>query len=260
MPIMVYINDGGKMLKRVQSPSLAKSSGWWNCIKDADVDNDGDMDLIIGNLGLNSRLKADTLHPASLYVNDFDQNGTAEQVIATYTADGKKYPFVLKADLEKQLPLIKKRFIENNKYAGKSVEEIFTKEELEKSVRKDAYRSESSILINKGNNQFELSPLPVVAQFSPVYAIETTDYDNDGKTDILLCGNFFDVTPEMGQYDASYGTVLHGLGGGEFRALPASSGFHVKGQVRQLRIIKDAKGKELLFVVRNNDASSVFTH
>jgi hypothetical protein len=259
MPVMVYINDGGKSLKRLNSPALAKSAGWWNCVKDADVDNDGDKDLILGNLGLNSRLKADSLHPASLYVNDFDQNGAVEQVITSYTEDGKSYPFVLKANLEKQLPLIKKRFIENNKYAGKQIGEIFNDNEIEGSLRKDVYQSQSQILINDGDGKFEWSPLPVAAQFSPVYAIETLDFNRDGKTDILFAGNLFDVSPEMGQYDASYGLVLKGIGNGKFQPLDASSGFAFKGQVRQLKVVKDAKGRELIFVVRNNDITSVLT-
>ncbi|MEI9921762.1 MAG: VCBS repeat-containing protein [Bacteroidota bacterium] len=259
MPVIVYINDGGKALKRVNTPALAKSSGWWNCIKDADVDNDGDIDLIIGNLGLNSRLKADTLHPATLYVSDFDQNGAIEQVITSYTEDGKSYPLALKANLEKQLPLIKKRFLENNKYAGKQIGEIFTAKELDAALKKDVYQSQSMILINNGDGKFEWSSLPVAAQFSPVFAIETLDFNHDGKTDILLGGNFFDVIPEMGRYDASYGLVLEGIGNGKFQPLDASSGFAVKGQVRQLKVIKDPKGKDLILVVRNNDATSVFS-
>jgi len=259
MPVMVYINEGGKSLKRMTTPALAKSAGWWNCVKDADVDNDGDMDLILGNLGLNSRLKADSLHPASLYVNDFDQNGAVEQVITSYTEDGRSYPFVLKSNLEKQLPVIKKRFVENNKYAGKQIDEIFTKPELETSLKKDVYQSQSQILINRGDGKFEWSTLPVAAQFSPVLAIETCDFNHDGKTDILLGGNFFDVTPEMGKYDASYGLVLEGIGHGKFQPLDASSGFTVKGQVRQLKIVKGRNGKELILVVRNNDATSVLT-
>jgi hypothetical protein len=259
MPVMVYINDGGKSLKRLNSKTLTKSAGWWNCVKNADVDNDGDMDLILGNLGLNSRLKADSLHPASLYVSDFDQNGAVEQVITSYTEDGKSYPFVLKSNLEKQLPLIKKRFIENNKFAGKQIGEIFTEEEIAASLRKDVYQSQSQVLINNGDGNFEWGLLPVAAQFSPVYAIETLDFNNDGKTDILLGGNFFDVIPEMGQYDASYGLVLQGLGDGKFQPLDAPSGFSIKGQIRQLKVVKDAKGKDLIFVVRNNAATSVFS-
>ncbi len=204
-------------------------------------------------------MKADSLHPARLYINDFDQNGAIEQVITSYTEDGKAYPLVLKANLEKQLPLIKKRFIENNKYAGKQIEEIFSKEELQESIKKEAYQSRSQLLINKSNGIFEFKSLPVAAQYSPVYAIETMDFDHDGKTDIVLAGNFFDVIPEMGQYDASYGLVLKGLGNNEFEPVDSRSGFFVRGQVRNIAKLKDAKGVELLFVVRNNSAASIFT-
>jgi hypothetical protein len=260
MPVMIYLNEGGKTLRRLNAPSLAKSAGWWNCVKDVDVDGDGDMDLVLGNLGLNSRLKADSLHPARLYVSDFDSNGSVEQIITSYTEDGKSYPLVLKANLEKQLPLIKKRFIENNNYAGKQIEEIFKKDELDASFKKESYQSQSQLLINNGNGNFEFRALPVAAQFSPVHAIESMDFNHDGKKDLVLCGNFFDVLPEMGQYDASYGLILQGIGEGKFVPLDARSGFSVKGQIRQVRIIKDASGKELLFVVRNNDASSVFSY
>ena len=258
MPISVFRNDGGKRLVPVNDDVLSQSGGWWNCIKSADLDNDGDVDFIVGNAGINSRIRADTLHPAELYVNDFDGNGAVEQIISCVSEDGKNYPMVLKHDLEKQLPFIKKRFVNYRDYAGKGIEQIFTPQELNNAVIRKVYTGNTSLLVNEGDWKFSLKKLPRPAQRSPVYAVEIIDYNHDGKLDIVMAGNFFDVLPELGRYDASYGLLLMNKGGNEFKEImPKQSGFFIKGQVRGMRMIK-VGNEQRLIAVRCNDSAQVF--
>lgn len=256
MNITIFKNDGGKKL--IPFNPGAQLGGWWNSLKAVDVDQDGDMDLIAGNSGTNSRIRADNLHPARLYISDFDNNGSIEQIIDCMSADGKSYPMVLKHDLERTLPLIKKRFLKNDQYAGKTMRDIFTDAELKNAVVKQVNESRSGLLRNNGKWNFSWEPFPVQAQFSPVHAIETADINGDGNIDILLAGNFFDVLPELGRYDASYGVVLQGKGKGEFDVVPTKrSGFFMRGQVRKMKLIK-LGGREAVIVAKNGDSAQVF--
>ncbi|HEY9488129.1 MAG TPA: VCBS repeat-containing protein, partial [Chryseosolibacter sp.] len=255
MSITIFKNEEGKKLSLFNPmPGLA---GWWNRIKAADIDHDGDVDLIAGNSGTNSRIRADSLHPAQLYISDFDKNGSIEQIINCVSADGKNYPMVLKHDLERVMPLIKKRFLENDKYAGQSMRNIFTETELDEAVVKEANESRSGVLRNNGNWNFSWEPFPMRAQFSPVYAIETMDIDKDGRVEILLAGNFFDVLPELGRYDASYGIVLREKSKSEFQILlPEQSGFFIKGQVRRMKLLKRGN-EEAIILAKNNDSAQL---
>ncbi|MBC7921739.1 MAG: VCBS repeat-containing protein, partial [Ferruginibacter sp.] len=199
--------------------------------------------------------------PAELYTHDFDGNGTVEQIISCYTEDGKAYPMVLKHDLQKQIPVIKKRYLKYADYAGKQMQDIFSPEERKDAVVKKVVNPNTSLLLNEGNFRFSLKALPVEAQFSPVFGIDTLDYDRDGKLDILLAGNFFDVLPEMGRYDANYGLILRGKGQGEFEAIQSKdSGFFTKGQVRKVRQIKGANHQTLVILAKNNDQVQVFSY
>jgi hypothetical protein len=258
MPITVFSNNKGRSLsEKIEVPN---SAGWWNTVKAADVDGDGDMDFVLGNLGRNSRMMATPEQPVELYVNDFEGNGTVEQIINCYTEDGKAYPMVLKQDLQKQVPSIKKKFVKYNDYAGKQINEILPEDELQKAVVKKVENPNSSLLINEGSMKFTLKALPLEVQFSPIHGIETMDYNHDGHLDILMAGNFFDVLPEVGQYDANYGIVLEGKGNGHFEVIkPQQSGFFTKGQVRKMMLVKGATGKPYMLLAKNNEKLQVFS-
>ncbi len=258
MPVMVFENRKGNKLVRNPNAEIQNSLGWWNRIKPADVDGDGDMDFIVGNWGINSRIKADTAHPAELYAADFDKNGTVEQIINCVAEDGKSYPMVLKHDLQKQMPELKKKFVKYVDFAGKGIDEIFDADQLKEAVVKKVTNAQSSLLINDGNFRFRLQALPLEVQFAPIFGIETMDYDQDGNLDILLTGNFYDVIPELGRYDANHGLVLKGTGKGNFEVLRSvQSGFFTHGQVRRMQKIKMANGQPYLMLAKNNDKLQV---
>ncbi|MGI4728881.1 MAG: FG-GAP repeat domain-containing protein, partial [Janthinobacterium lividum] len=255
MPITILKYVNGKLSKTAE---IANSSGWWNCLTVADLNGDGKLDLIAGNNGLNSKIRADVNHPAKLYVSDFDNNGQVECIPVYYKTDEKAYVFNLHDDFLRQLPYLKKKFLRYDAFAGKSVENIFTSEELQKASVLTVTQTQTCVFYNQGNGRFNMQPLPIQAQFSPVYSILPTNINQDQILDLFLGGNFYGLKPEVGRYDASYGTTLLGNAQHNFTFLPAaSSGLFIKGEVRDIAQIKTKIGKTII-VARNNDALQLF--
>ena len=266
-PVRVFENKRGKLsLNPAMTINDAtgkplKTNGWWNCVRAGDADGDGDIDLVVGNLGLNSRIQASQTMPAEMYVSDFDNNGTLEQIITCADETGTLYPLVLKGDLQKQMPTIKKKFVKFNDYAGKKIDEILDENQIRQALRKDVFTGASAILLNDGKGKLTFQPLPAEAQFSPVCGIAFLDYDHDNRTDLVLTGNFYDVLPEIGRYDASYGVVLRNAGKAANGTInyvamnPAVSGFFVRGQARRMAQLKQGQ----LIIAKNNDRAQVFT-
>jgi len=253
MPITWFENQQGKLKKRDALPGLEYSNGWWNTIVSADVDEDGDIDFIVGNHGFNSRFKATKDKPVRMFVNDFDGNGSIDPIICRYFGD-ISYPLALRHDLITQLPQLKKNFNLYEDYKDAQIEDMFSKDQLKNSLKFEAYEMASSLLINDGTGTFSLKKLPVEAQFAPVYSIIYRDFDKDGKKDILMAGNFYYSKPEVGRYDASYGTFLKGDGAGNFKFIPNRIvGLKFEDQVRKMLIIDS-----LLMIAKNNDAMEVY--
>ena len=213
MPVTIISNNKG-VLENKQV--IENSSGWWNCIQPADIDSDGDMDFVLGNFGLNSRLKASPEKPMELYVNDFDNNGTTESLLTYYWSDGKSHLFNSKTDITSQMPALKKKFLLYKDYAGKSITDVAGEEGLKKSQKLQVQTLASSLLINDGNLNFKLIPLTGMAQLSPIFGIVTDDFDHDGFIDIFAVGNFYDVKPDLGRMDARSVYFLKGNGKGKF--------------------------------------------
>jgi len=212
--------------------------GWWNKLQVFDADGDGDLDILAGNLGENSRFKASKEHPIRLYFSDFDANGMAEGVISFNAENGKDYPYALRHNLLGQIKLLQKRYPDFESFKNADIQAIFTPEELAKATVLETNQLKTTLLINQGNFQFESVDLPNDVQLSPVYAIATHDFDDDGDEDILLGGNQFYVLPEMGIYDGSYGQYLENLGNNQFQ-LNKNSGFHVKGEIRDFVVLEN---------------------
>ena len=246
MPVTVLFNDGG-MFKR--SKTDIAPSGFWNTIKAADLNNDGHTDLVVGNLGLNSRFRASEKHPMYLYFNDFDQNGTPEAILCNKHSDGKIYPYALRHNLATQLPGLKKKFPDFASFKNACMEDIFGSVLLESSIVHKATELKTMVLINDGKGAFSSLTIPHTVQYSPVYAIAIHDINGDGFKDIFLGGNLYGVQPETGRYDASYGTLLLNDTKGKFSDQSVEWGFSIKGEIRDI-YPEDKR----IFIFRNNDS------
>ncbi|MGB3849153.1 MAG: VCBS repeat-containing protein [Tunicatimonas sp.] len=255
MGVRVFSNQGGTFADATEEAGLAQTQGFWNCLEVVDLDGDGDLDFVAGNLGRNARLKASPEQPLTMHVNDFDGNGKAEQIVSMYQHD-TLYPLTLRNDLVKQVPSLKKKYLRYDAYQGQTIDDLFTPKQLRSAVRWEVRTTESAAFINQGDSRFVMRPLPAEAQFSPVYSILADDFDEDGHVDLLLGGNFYRSKPEIGIYDASHGLLLKGNGTGQF-AVVEQSGFFVRGEVRDMVPVRTQKG-ELVLVAKNNAPMQIF--
>ncbi|MDH3710876.1 MAG: VCBS repeat-containing protein, partial [Cyclobacteriaceae bacterium] len=231
MPIKVFQISSGVMSDVSEQWGLDNSHGWYHTVEAADLNQDGRVDLVVGNHGLNSRFHASAEEPISLQVNDFDNNGTFEQIISMYIG-GKEYPFVQLKELASQLPSIAQRYSSFNDYKHEEMSVLFPPELLAKGHVSQVFNLASGIYYNEGK-QFAFEKLPARAQLSPVYAIVVEDFTGDGIADLLLGGNFSQSKPEVGTYQASYGTLLKGISNGQFRFMPnLETGLRVEGDIR----------------------------
>ncbi|MFT5145357.1 MAG: hypothetical protein ACI9H1_000062 [Polaribacter sp.] len=254
MGVAVFENQQGKF-KRTEKNMLSNLKGWWNTIEKSDLDNDGDFDLILGNHGLNSRFKATPENPIKLYVNDFDKNGFLDPILSFIDKNEKEYPYALRHNLVDQLKYLSKKFPDYESFKTATIQDIFTPEQLQESSILEANTLSSVILFNEGAFNFTVQKLPLETQFSPIYAIAASDFDNDGDQDILLGGNLDGVKPEFGRYDASFGNYLENTGNRVFKFHQKGKGLKVNGQIRDLKVLKNK-----VFITKNNDSLEVYNY
>ncbi len=255
MPVTYFINNKGSFGEKA---IINNSAGLWNCIAEADIDQDGDHDFLLGNWGLNTQFKASIEKPMEMYVSDFDGNGTTEAVISYYWPDGKNHLYNSKSDITSQLPLLKKKFLFYKDYAGKLPEEIFGQSQLQKATKLTLQTLSSSMLINNGTGAFSLVPLPQRVQTSAVFNILVDDINRDGKVDMIASGNFWDIKPDIGRLDANASSLLLGDGKAGFEFVNSSqSGLDTRGQVRDATILS-IKNKKYIVLARNNDTPQFY--
>ncbi len=237
MDIQIYKQENG-VYKKMDMKADIPIHGWWNTLQFVDIDKDGDLDILAGNLGENSRFSASQDHPLKLYFSDFDQNGMPEGVMSFTAEDGKDYPYALRHILIDQMKSLKKRFPDFESFKAADISKIFTEAELAEAKVLKTDQLKTVLLINEGGFKFKSVPLPPETQFSPVYATAAHDFDRDGDIDLLLGGNLFKVLPEMGIYDGSYGQFIENEGNGQFTFNKNGEGLMVKGEIRDF-LIKD---------------------
>ena len=252
----IYRNSGRRLAK--METSLDSLHGWWNVVKAVDLDKDGDQDLILGNQGSNLHYRPDMERPMKMWVNDFDDNGTIEQIV-THHANGKDYPIHQKKELTQQMVKLKKQNLKASDYARRSVDELFPKEIFDNSIVKQSAVSESVIAINNGDGNFEIMALPSQVQLSCVCGITCTDINNDGHLDLILGGNNFEYKPQFSRLDANYGSVLLGDGqlGFEWQNYE-TSGFFVRDEIKHLQPFQDKSGNVYMIAAINDNKPKIF--
>lgn len=247
MAPVIFENTNGSFSKK--QTRLNDYKGWWSVTHKVDIDQDGDLDIVVGNHGENSRFKITEKRPIKMYLNDFDANGSIEGVLTFEDENGKDFPYALRHDLIDQMKSLKKRFPDYSSFKNADITKIFDKKAIDNSLIQTVNYLSSSILINEGNFQFRVVKLPQEAQLSPIYAITSNDFDQDGDTDILLGGNLFKAKPEVGIYDATHGVYLENMGKLKFTSFRDGKGFSVNGEIRDIKVMD----KEI-WVFRNNDS------
>jgi len=261
MPIRFFKNDGSKLTETTASTGIENIFGLWRSLIATDVDGDGDIDFIAGNIGLNNTYNASAKYPMKLYADDIDNNGKIDPVLFYYIKDEngerKLYPAITRDALSAQVPALKNKFLSNKDFATATPDDIFTSTKNLQVLTCNETRS--CWFENKGNGKFVMHALPMEAQFAPVNTIVCADMNGDGVKDILLAGNEYQNEVKAGRYDASYGCFLKGIGNKEFKMIsPELSGFKIDGDVKDMKMITNAKNEKLILVAVNNDFLKVF--
>ncbi len=255
MPITIFLNKNGKLVNETVRFGLDKTNGWWSSIAIEDFNQDGFPDVVVGNLGLNNRLKPSAEFPIKMVVADFDKNGTNEQIIS-YPVDGNYFTVATKDELVKQIPILKKDFVRYIDFAGKTVDEIFTKFQIKAAPYLKSHKFESLVLYNQKGKNFTAKALPIEAQFSPIEDIAIEDIDQDGYLDLVLGGNTTAVASYFGSYQGNWGLILKGDATGSFKTFKESS-LKIKGDVKQIKRVSVGTNKWLIFA-KNNSSLEVF--
>jgi enediyne biosynthesis protein E4 len=257
MPVRVFHQENGKLVDRTKETGLADTNGWWNSVQAVDLRGNGQPDLVLGNLGLNSYMRASKKEPARLYVGDFNHTGGLEQIL-TFYKNGVSYPVAGRDELVSKTPSLRGKYPSYASFGASRVEDIFPAADIRSAQVREAYTFASSIARNNGNGTFTLEQLPLEAQIAPIYASLAGDFDGDSRTDLLVGGNFYGAIPVLGRYDASYGLMLRGSASGRLVPVDISeSGLVIDGQVRDLKAVRGPNGERLIAVARNDDKLAI---
>jgi hypothetical protein len=231
--------------------NISNKFGWWQTVAAADVNGDGRQDLILGNMGKNFYLRPDSANLVKLWMNDFDKNGSLDKIIS-YTVNNRDMPVFLKQDMQEQLPFIKKNNLKHQEYATKSVQDLFPGELMKDCIVKKFDYTPSCMAINNGDGQFSIQELPRMVQLSCINAILPIDVNEDGYIDLVTGGNQFGLLPQFEKLDGSFGDILINDGKGKFTWQPPNrTGLNLRGELRDIATIKNAKGTYVLFLQNN---------
>ncbi len=264
MPITFIKNDKGRFSQKDQFIHIPDSEGWWNSLAAGDFDNDGDIDYVAGNVGLNSFYKTSIANPVKIYANDYNNDGGYDAIPTLFLPDinGKlaEFPAYGRDDMIKQMIGFKARFTQYHQYATAPISSVLKKEEIEKSLILKANTFSSCYIKNIGEGKFEIYPLPLQAQLSSIFAMIADDVDDDNNLDIIICGNDFGTEIGTGRYNALNGLLLKGDGKGNFKSLSAEeSGLYIPGDGKGLVYIKADDGSPKLLATQNQGALLAFS-
>ena len=265
MPITFFANDNGKLTK-VGDSGINQLTGWWNSIVGADFDNDGDIDYVAGNLGLNNNYQVRKEWPLKIYAKDFDGNGSIDPVLGCYmrvsmnSEERQLFPVHFWDEINSQSPKFRQKFSRYRQYSKVTIDQLLSPEDLEGAIIMEANHMASSYVENMGNNKFKIAELPTLAQSAPINGMVSMDVNGDGNTDVVAVGNDYGNEVFSGRFDAFTGLVLIGDGRGKFNAVPsAESGFYVPGDAKSLIKLTNSIGMPLFIAGQNRDSVRVFT-
>jgi hypothetical protein len=248
MSVKFFINNNGKLDDASSSFLKQTSAGWWNSIMADDLDDDGDIDFVLGNFGMNNQLRPSSAEPLTMVYDDFDKNGSVDPILSHFIQH-KSYPYPNRDELTDQIPSIKKKFNDYESYSNATLENIFTPEQLTAAKKLEATTFKSSILRNNGDGSFTMVDLPSEAQYAPVFSVVVLDVNKDGHKDLVSGGNLSKTRVRTGKFAGSYGSVFLGDGKLGFTYVPQrESGICVKGDVRKIVVLND----KLIFAVNNS--------
>ena len=253
IPISIFLNDGNSLVLQIEN-GLEKTHGWWNTLAVFDYDKDGDQDIISGNFGENSKLTASTTHPITLYRQDFDDNGSTETLV-TYFHQGRETTFASKDELVQQLPYLNKEYLSYERFASASLEDLFGEPKLEQAEKKKCYTLSTTLFENDGNGNFKLHGLSPWAQSSTIQDIAIEDFNKDGYPDVLLVGNNYEISTQLGRMDALHGLILYNDQMGGF-IKPQDFGPRISGPARNIEKLR-INGQDHYLITINNGAPIV---
>ena len=257
MTVTLLLNNGGIFENRSKEYGLSDTRGIWWSVTATDLDNDGDDDYVLGNLGRNNKFKASKEHPFKVYVNDFDENGTNDIVLSKFYKDDY-VPVRGRECTSQQMPYVAEKFEDFHSFASSTLMDILPQDKVESAVVYEISSFESIILIND-KGQLKRKVLPNQLQVSPIKSIYIGDVNEDGFKDIFTVGNHYGVEVETVRYDAGVGGVLLGDGKNGFEYVsPLESGFYVPLDSREIKLLNSARGQNLYLVLNNNDTPLLF--
>lgn len=255
MPLVLLVNEDGKWARSEEEILPAQTEGWWYSIEAADLDQDGDTDFVLGNLGLNYKYKASPDEPFSVHYDDFDQNGTKDIVLSYYNF-GEQFPLRGRSCSSQQVPMLKEKFPDYNLFASSTLPEVYGISALSRAINYEAYQFASICLENKGG---KLIPhlLPREAQFSSINDILIDDFNGDGHADLIVAGNLFGSEVETARNDASLGLLLQGKGNFQFTPIPMTeSGIAFPAEIKYLGLFT-ATDRKWIMGIANNDRAQI---
>ncbi|MBL63626.1 MAG: RNA-binding protein [Opitutae bacterium] len=258
-PVAMWKNNKGKLTNASEQAGTSDRLGWWTGIEAADLDGDGDMDYVVGNMGLNTKYHASKEKPYLLYFGDLDGSGTPRIVEACHEG-GVLFPVRGKSCSTRAMPSLGKKFTSFHAFASATLPQIYAPQNLQAAQRLVINELSSGILLNDGKGRLTFRPLPRLAQVSAVFGLAFHDWDADGHTDLAVAHNFYSPQPETGNFDGGLGMMLKGLGNGNFKPMSADqSGFLLPGDAKALALTDlDGDARPDLVATVNSDSPRTF--